>query len=350
MTDVGWYDLQGNHYLNKWVCEDENPHSHITFKLYDDVFDTLDWTKEPTEPYDLLLKERALQIRDEYDYVRLYYSSGSDSETCLQTFMKNDIPIDEIVVVHQGTANDLDKLESDREITRRAIPNLKTYEPQLRNTKISILGTEREHFVKVFTHTDYREIAQVVHIKHMHYPSVAYYIFPELQDIHFKTSKVCNLSPNLKPKLYLKNGIFYSNYNDSEVCSFLIGESNVFFFTDPTFPKLHLKQLHLLKNYFKSQFPQVKDAFIHESSVYKYLIEDATRVKINRSVDFLKHDPNQKDAFSSGVTLLKVREAIKEMYVYDRSLYDIFKNLSQNYLNKTLLLDAIKSKTYCLGS
>lgn len=350
MTDIGWYDLQGNNYLNKWVCEDENPHSHITFKLYDDVFDTLDWTKEPTEPYDLLLKERALQLRDEYDYIRLYYSSGSDSETCLQTFIKNNIPIDEIVVVHQGTANDLDKLESDREITRRAIPNLKTYETQLPNTKISILGTERDHFVKVFTHTDYREIAQVVHIKHMHYPSIAYHIFPKLQEIHFKTTKVCNLSPNLKPKLFLKNGIFYSNYNDSEVSSFLIGESNVFFFTDPSFPKLHLKQLHLLKNYFKSQFPLVKDAYVHESSVYKYLIEDATRVQIDRSVDFLKHDPNQKNTFTSGVTILKVREALKELYTLDRPLYDMFKNLSQNYLNKTLVIDVIKSKTYCLGS
>ena len=350
MTNIGYFDLQGNHYLNKWICEDENPHAHITFKLYDDVFDTLDWTKEPEESYVLLLKERALQLRDEYDYIRLYYSSGSDSETCLQTFIKNNIPIDEIVVVHQGTANDLDKLESDREITRRAIPNLKTYETQLPNTKISILGTEREHFVKVFTHTDYREIAQVVHIKHMHYPSIAYHIFPKLQEIHFKTSKVCNLSPNLKPKLFLVDGIFYSNYNDSEVASFLIGESNVFFFTDPTFPKLHLKQLHLLKNYFKSQFPLVKDAFIHESSVYKYLIEDATRVQIDRSVDFLKHDPNQKNAFSSGVTLLKVREALKELYTLDRPLYDMFKNLSKNYLNKTLGLDPIKSKTFCLGS
>ena len=291
-----------------------------------------------------------MQLRDEYDYIRLYYSSGSDSETCLQTFIKNDIPIDEIVVVHQGTANDLDKLESDREITRRAIPNLKTYETQLPNTKISILGTERKHFVKVFTHTDYREIAQVVHIKHMHYPSIAYHIFPKLQEIHFKTSKVCNLSPNLKPKLFIVDGTFYSNYNDSEVASFLIGESNVFFFTDPTFPKLHLKQLHLLKNYFKSQFPLVKDAYIHESSVYKYLIEDATRVQIDRSVDFLKHDPNQKNAFSSGVTLLKVREALKELYTFDRPLYDMFKNLSKNYLNKTLGLDPIKSKTFCLGS
>ena len=350
MTDIGWYDLQGNQYLNKWMCEDENPYSHITFKLYDDVFDTLDWTKEPEESYVLLLKERALQLRDEYDYIRLYYSSGSDSETCLQTFMKNNIPIDEIVVVHQGTANNLDKLESDREITRRAIPNLKKYESQLPNTKISIFGTERDHFVKVFTHSDYREIAQVVHIKHMHYPSIAYQIFPELQEIHNKTTKVCNLSPNLKPKLFLVDGIFYSNYNDTEVASFLIGENNVFFFTDPTFPKLHLKQLHLLKNYFKLNFPQVKEAFIHESSSYKYLIEDATRVKIDRSVDFLKHDPNQKDTFSSGVTILKVREALKELYSLDRPLYDMFKNLSQNYLNKTLLVDAIKSKTYCLGT
>ena len=74
----------------------------------------------------------------------------------------------------------------------------------------------------------------------MHYPSVAYHIFPKLQEIHLKNSKVCNLSPNLKTKLFIVDGTFYSNYNDSEVASFLIGESNVFFFTDPTYGFMNL--------------------------------------------------------------------------------------------------------------
>ena len=41
-------------------------------------------------------KIRALQLRDSYDYLILAYSGGSDSDNILQTFLKNDIKLDEI--------------------------------------------------------------------------------------------------------------------------------------------------------------------------------------------------------------------------------------------------------------
>ena len=45
-----------------------------------------------------LYKQRAQQLRDRYDYLVLHYSGGSDSHNILQTFIKNNIKLDEVCV------------------------------------------------------------------------------------------------------------------------------------------------------------------------------------------------------------------------------------------------------------
>jgi hypothetical protein len=45
-----------------------------------------------------LYRERAQQIKDQYDYLILYYSGGSDSHNILRTFLDNKIKLDEVVV------------------------------------------------------------------------------------------------------------------------------------------------------------------------------------------------------------------------------------------------------------
>ena len=47
--------------------------------------------------FDELLKERCIQLRDKYNYLILYFSGGSDSETTLQSFIRSGIHLDEIV-------------------------------------------------------------------------------------------------------------------------------------------------------------------------------------------------------------------------------------------------------------
>jgi hypothetical protein len=45
-----------------------------------------------------LYKQRALMLRDKYDYLILYYSGGSDSWTVLNTFLENNIKLDCVYV------------------------------------------------------------------------------------------------------------------------------------------------------------------------------------------------------------------------------------------------------------
>ena len=143
MSRIGWY-LNSKFYNNKWSCISENNYSkkNITFYFFDDIFANLNWEVEPVLSYDYLLEQRAKQLRDSYDYLRLWYTSGSDSETILQTFLKHNIYIDEIAVAKNPFT------ESDRELNKRAIPRLKLLEDKLYEANYSKSYTsDKEYFL-----------------------------------------------------------------------------------------------------------------------------------------------------------------------------------------------------------
>jgi hypothetical protein len=62
----------------------------------DDFFSQYDWGQEPTESLKELYKKRAEELREQYDYVVLYYSGGYDSANMLYAFLDNGIYPDEI--------------------------------------------------------------------------------------------------------------------------------------------------------------------------------------------------------------------------------------------------------------
>ena len=55
-------------------------------------------------PLSLLYRERAQQLRDQYDYLIIAFSGGADSDTVLKTFLENNIKIDEVWVDWQLAA------------------------------------------------------------------------------------------------------------------------------------------------------------------------------------------------------------------------------------------------------
>ena len=73
---------------------------HPEWHFNDEVFDQYDWAIEPTESLQELYDQRSQEIRERYDYVILMYSGGSDSQTILNSFLKNNLIIDEVIVIH----------------------------------------------------------------------------------------------------------------------------------------------------------------------------------------------------------------------------------------------------------
>lgn len=96
---IGYYKLgEYWYYLNKTeaVHNAVKYNQPLTWHFHDDIFDKIDWTIRPPGTLQEMYRERAQQIRDEYDYVTINFSGGMDSWTVLHTFLSNNIHVDEV--------------------------------------------------------------------------------------------------------------------------------------------------------------------------------------------------------------------------------------------------------------
>lgn len=79
------------------------------------AFSSVDWTKEPDIDLWELYKARARQIRENYDYVVLWYSGGGDSNNVVSSFLAADCKIDEIATFwyYQATGDINDHMNAE---------------------------------------------------------------------------------------------------------------------------------------------------------------------------------------------------------------------------------------------
>lgn len=105
----GYYSVDGETFSNKLsaVFTASAKKTSCQYHYYDSVYSTV---KPPDDrvleaiDLDSLYKERAMQLRDKYDYLVLYYSGGSDSLNILKTFLSNNIKLDCVYVLHPEAA------------------------------------------------------------------------------------------------------------------------------------------------------------------------------------------------------------------------------------------------------
>lgn len=78
---------------------------HVEWHFEDQGWSQVDWLNEPIASLSDLYAQRAWQIRRKYDHVVLMYSGGIDSQNILDTFVVNNIPIDEVATQNYNTAD-----------------------------------------------------------------------------------------------------------------------------------------------------------------------------------------------------------------------------------------------------
>jgi hypothetical protein len=151
------------------------------WRFNEEVFGAYDWSQEPAESLTELYRRRAQQLRDNYDYLVLFYSGGADSTNILQAFIKNDIKLDEIAQFYslEGDRGNEDS-NFNSEVTRVAIPW---------STKI----------VEEYPHMVHRVIDQSRLIDEI-------YDLPEIKNDFLYQQNTC-LSPNNFSRVYLRKVI-----------------------------------------------------------------------------------------------------------------------------------------------
>ena len=119
---------------------------HLHWDFNEAVFSSYDWTVEPQETILELYRQRAQQLRDQYDYIALFWSGGADSETVRKSFTDNDIKLDEIVTYcsYQGSDDKTDLMNS--ELFFRTIPQAEQLKYDFPEMKFRILDQSSMFF------------------------------------------------------------------------------------------------------------------------------------------------------------------------------------------------------------
>jgi len=232
----------------------------ISFHHHDDAFSKVDWLTEPALSWPELLRQRAQQLRDNYDYLRLWYSGGVDSHTVLMTFIENKIPLDEICLMRTSPIAQYED-PGNAEINLVALPFLRKIQHLLHNTKITVLDLGPELYLKLFSDPDWLKRVNTLDFR-ISYVSTVTYLLPELNSHLDRGIKLANITGGNKPRLEKEGGRYYAFYWDEYLkgdLNFSTHETLEEFYFSSELPAVHVKQCHMVKNYLKQNYPDMTD-------------------------------------------------------------------------------------------
>jgi hypothetical protein len=191
-------------------------------------YDNHNFAIEPKDDLTDLLRNEAQKVREENNHLRLFYSGGPDSHAVLNTFIENNIQIDEIVCLKSGIK------ESDFEIDQFALPYLHERKDLLTKTNIRVLTPTLQDYEKFYSSNWTKDF-----LDHKFVSTITF--FRLIDQLHDFNDGAINIKGKDKPKLILHKGKIYTYIFDVGLEP-KANEYN-FFLEDP---KIHAKQCHLL--------------------------------------------------------------------------------------------------------
>lgn len=255
-----YWEYAGTRYKHKFkAIEASRGDVHnITFNTLDSSYENYDWTKEPAESFEDLMRERAFMLRDTYPYVKLWFSGGSDSTTVLRVFLENNIHIDEICVYRYLTEGN----SSNQEINNFTLPYLKSIQSLLPNTKIKTFLWGHDYYQKYLSE-EWLQTKNQFTPRHFHIPNI-------------RGSNYCNIFCGQEPTFEKKDGKYYLTFWDTDHYGELSGYRNIeLFYTTPSFLKLHAKQAHIVINYLKENNLEVPEGVEYKNLMRKLIRDTA---------------------------------------------------------------------------
>jgi hypothetical protein len=264
----GYYKVGNKFFSHKTfalVEASKTKHSPI-WEFNSDVFGRYNWQQQINESLTELYKSRALQLREKYDYLLVTFSGGADSSNVIDSFILNNIHIDEIIIhwpksLTDGkytVSSDRSKFNILSEWQLAAKPKLDHIQKFYPNIKITFsdlddLGEEyNEELFRIASDT-------------LDFPNIK-----RQRSIHKRSCELLNAGFNVatiygfdKPCLYTIDQSLYAGFLDqrAHVVSDLykdLSRNIEYFYWSPDLPKLAIKQAQILYEYFKSNPESLK--------------------------------------------------------------------------------------------
>lgn len=216
----------------------------IKFNWFPNLWKNYDYTAVSNKSYDQLKLERALRLREKYGYLKLYFSGGSDSISMLNTFIKNNIFVDEIIN-YKKSLGTFKNIDPDIENSKSALPYLKSIQHLIPKTKINVVNVSIDDF-KTYNHSygNNRQPERIImgESAELDFAPDHKYLF--LKDTR---SNVGHIEGGQKPSIFRVGNKWYFGLYDISCTTFYNNGDDFFFDRDN--PELFMKSVHELKTF-----------------------------------------------------------------------------------------------------
>lgn len=235
---------------------------HLEWHFNKEIYSQFNWKVEPVDSLTELYRRRAQSIRDQYDYIVLWFSGGADSRCMLDAFTDNDIKVDEVAsfIGYDGDQNKHSVL--NEEIFFNAVPhinNIKQKQPDILHRIVDITKIISEIYLRPDVKFDY-----IYNIKGiMSANSLARAYIREYVDDYKKIidsgKRMCFVWGTEKPRIAKINGAwntcFLDLFSETNLRLQSLGSQGYFdewFFWSPESAPMVAKQCHVLAKAMKS--------------------------------------------------------------------------------------------------
>lgn len=318
-AELVFWEIRGKKFYNKMqaldtIIEKKLDWQELKFHFFDQAFKKYDWKQNLQSSFEELMKQRALQLRNRYDYLRLWYSGGPDSHTMLQPFIENKIHLDEIISYRCSVSNN-PMSETNREINDSALPYLETIKSLFPKTKFTVLDIGRDHYFDFFRNHFWSRTTNILRFR-PYCRNYFYKWFPELIAPKQKGMSHVNIIGKDKPRITFANDKWYWLMYDGMVASFIGAPFVEYFFITDQLPALHHAQCLLVKSYLET--------FHDGKSSVDHLFREADLSWLNRLCRTPVHRPVMFEK-TGEIVSPKANAAVLEGETYAPEILGLFK-------------------------
>lgn len=266
--DLGFYEVDSIKFSSKInaLLYASKTGKGVSWNFNRDVFDNYNWSIEPVESLKELYFKRARQLREKYDYIVMSYSAGADSTNVLESFIQQNLHIDEILVsttegANKTIVNDAgvkSNLNYGAEYKLQIYPRLHELAQRIPQTKINVVDVSGCVFERF---KDVKDESWIIGQKE-HLNPTALYRFNYLweKDIKKRFDKSCSIGYVLgvdKPITFIEQNKFYLTFVDHMV-NIAPAESHIedydntkieYFYWSPDSVDMICKQAHTIKKW-----------------------------------------------------------------------------------------------------
>lgn len=308
------YIANGKTETNPFIVRDLDP---AVYYSLGEKFDNFNFRKYDPSPElaDEFLERRIKQLREKYSYIRLWFSGGKDCWLVLDTAIRFNVYIDEIVIIRKTCKNNLglyEDVSQIKELDESAFAYLEKVKHLIPDTKITVIDSDDPHYEAVFENKDWTSWITEWYFSLTYMPSIFFkYINPKfnlLENIENSCSIVGSPVPAVR-------------FNEKK-------NKWVFFFNDAKFSPVHgnLGPGETFEDFLITEdFPELAE--LHVNYIVKSLEKDQeteqkTVLALNETMRYIRDRSHLFHRAASEYTYLQnVKYIPKDFNFPDKSYY-----------------------------